>query len=41
MRLLTGYPGYALSDQTSKYRRGAITFISMIRGKDALQDLIK
>ncbi len=37
----TGYPGYALIDQTGQYRRGAITFIGMIRGRDALQALIK
>ena len=36
-----GYPGYALIDQTGKYRRGAITRISMIKDKDALQALIK
>ncbi len=37
----TGYPGYALIDRTGNYRRGAITYISMIRDKDALQTLLK
>jgi thiol-disulfide isomerase/thioredoxin len=36
-----GYPGYALIDQTGKYRRGAITWISTVEGKDALEALIK
>jgi thiol-disulfide isomerase/thioredoxin len=36
-----GYPGYALIDQSGKYRRGAITWISTVEGKDALEALIK
>jgi hypothetical protein len=36
-----GYPGYALIDQTGKYRPGAIRFMSEIKDKDALQALLK
>jgi thiol-disulfide isomerase/thioredoxin len=36
-----GYPGYALIDQTGKYRPGAISFMSQIKDKDALQALLK
>jgi hypothetical protein len=37
----SGYPGYALIDQSGKYHHGAFQWLSEIKDRDALQALIK